>query len=96
MVVLASGACPVVVLDDFEPNMTGTGRFARQTTRMDLIELARTFQADRSREIEASTRRRRLLQRPVTRAIPTEGNPAGPSSRTGTTGHSVATSPSIR
>jgi hypothetical protein len=32
---------------------------------MELLELARTFQADRSREIEADIRRRRLLDRPL-------------------------------
>ena len=77
-------------------NMTGTGRFDRQTVDMDLIELARTYQADRTREIEASTRRRHLLQRPVTRTIPSESTTVAQSSRTGTAGHSVATSPSTR
>ena len=34
-----------------------------QTTRMDLIELARTVQEDHRRQIEAEIRRRRLLDR---------------------------------
>ena len=63
---------------------------------MDLIELARTYQADRSREVEASIRRRRLIQRPVTRAIPTDHDTASHSPRTGASGQSVAPSPSIR
>ena len=63
---------------------------------MDLIELARTYQADRTREIEASTHRRRLLQRPVTRAIPTASTSASPTARTGTAGQSAAAAPSTR
>ena len=46
--------------------MTSSGRYVRQTVAMDLFELARTFQADRRREIEAQTRRRQLLE-PVAR-----------------------------
>jgi hypothetical protein len=41
--------------------MTGTGRYWAQTERMDLIELTRTIQADKEREIEAAGRTRRLL-----------------------------------
>ena len=77
-------------------NMTGTGRFVGQTVDMDLIELARTYQADRTREIEASTRRRHLLQRPATRAIPSDSTTAVQGSRPGAAAHSVATSPSTR
>ncbi len=39
-----------------------------QTARMDLIELARTYQQDRHRMIEQETRRRRLIA-----AIPSIG-----------------------
>ena len=41
--------------------MTETGRYGRQTTGMDLIELARTIQADRERAIETERRRRQYL-----------------------------------
>ena len=41
--------------------MTETGRYEPQTPGMDLIELTRTIQADREREIEAANRTRRLL-----------------------------------
>ena len=77
-------------------NMTGTGRFIRQTARMDLIELARTYQVDRTREIEASTRRRRLLLGTATRAVPTTTNSTPRSPQAGAGAQSVVPSPSTR
>ena len=41
--------------------MTRIGRYGWQTTDMDLIELARTIQADRNRAIATETRRRQLM-----------------------------------
>jgi hypothetical protein len=41
--------------------MTGFGRYARDTTGMFNIELARIIQVEREQEIQAELRRRRLL-----------------------------------
>jgi hypothetical protein len=41
--------------------MTRIGMYGWQTTGMDLIELARTIQADRNRAIATETRRRQLM-----------------------------------
>ena len=41
--------------------MTRTGRYRWETSGMDVIELARTIQADRDRAIAAEARRRRLM-----------------------------------
>jgi hypothetical protein len=41
--------------------MTASGRYEPQDDGMDLIELTRTIQAEREREIESASRRRRLL-----------------------------------
>jgi hypothetical protein len=38
---------------------------AGQTVDMDLLELTRSIQADRQRQIDQETRRRRLMDRPV-------------------------------
>jgi len=43
-------------------NMTGFGRYARDTVHMFNIELARIIQAEREQEIQAGLRRRRLLE----------------------------------
>ena len=43
-------------------NMTGFGRYARETIDMFNIELARIIQAEREQEIQAGLRRRRLLE----------------------------------
>ena len=43
-------------------NMTGSGRYDRQTEHMMNIELARILQNDREREIEQELRTRRLLR----------------------------------
>ena len=50
--------------------MTGIGKYACQTADMDLIELTRTIQAEREREIETTIRNRRLLAEPATPAGP--------------------------
>jgi hypothetical protein len=47
---------------------------------MELLELARTFQVDRSRAIEADIRRRRLLDRPSQQTADTSLT-AGPADR---------------
>ena len=57
--------------------MTGIGRYSWQTTGMDLIELARTIQADKNRAIAEQGLRRQLMStdeatapgKPVTRRI---------------------------
>ena len=57
--------------------MTRTGRYAWHTSGMDLIELARTIQADKNRAIAEENLRRRLMTtdqatapgNPVTRRI---------------------------
>jgi hypothetical protein len=41
--------------------MTRIGRYGWQTRHMELIELARTIQADRNRAIATETRRRQLM-----------------------------------
>ena len=41
--------------------MTGIGRYTCKTWGMEMIELARTIQADRNRSIATETRRRQLL-----------------------------------
>ena len=41
--------------------MTEAGRYEAQNRTMDLIELARTIQAEKERDIEAASRSRRLL-----------------------------------
>jgi hypothetical protein len=49
------------IRDRFLPNMTSSGRYDRHTMVMLNIELARTIDQERNREIEASARRRRLM-----------------------------------
>lgn len=64
--------------------MTRIGRYDWQNPGMDLIELARTIQADRNRAIAAETRRRRLMDTteatapaaPAARPISTPQRPA--------------------
>ena len=43
-------------------NMTEAGKYEVHTPVMDLIELARTIQADKERAIASETRRRRLTE----------------------------------
>jgi hypothetical protein len=43
--------------------MTGVGRYEVQTRDMDLIELTRTIQAEKERDIETAGRNLRLLAR---------------------------------
>jgi hypothetical protein len=43
--------------------MTGVGRYEVQTGDMDLIELTRTIQAEKERDIETAGRNLRLLAR---------------------------------
>ena len=55
--------------------MTVSGRYDGHTVAMDLLELARSIQADKHRFIEEETRRRRLLARPET-TLPSTRRPA--------------------
>jgi hypothetical protein len=60
-------------------NMTGIGRYTTDTSAMDLIEFARTLQADKERQIEEAGRRRRLQADPVpTAPAPTSTTPSAP------------------
>lgn len=62
--------------------MTSSGRYGCHTVAMDLLELARSIQADKHRFIEEETRRRRLLARPEVTLPPTRRRPvatSGPS-----------------
>lgn len=75
--------------------MTGLGMIDVQTARMDLIELARTYQQDRQRMIEQETRRRRLVA-----AIPSIGPrrhlpPAQPTGQS-RPGQTVSSAPTAR
>jgi hypothetical protein len=55
-----------------------------QTARMDLIELTRSIQADRQRQIDQETRRRRLMDRPtVPTTEPSRTAATGPATRPG-------------
>ena len=56
---------------------------------MDLFELARTFQADREREIEATMRRRRLLARSIAPS-PDRGTTDPAAARLGSLGQAVS------
>src|SRR5688572_22445091 len=54
--------------------MTGSGRYAGQTTEMNL--LAQIYQADREREIRTAVRYRRLVVRAETPSRPARDEPA--------------------
>ena len=55
-----------------------------QTTDMDLIELARTYQQDRNNQIEQETRRRRLMDGSIT-SLSRVARPAPPTGQGGQT-----------
>jgi hypothetical protein len=59
-------------------NMTAFGRYARDTTDMFNIELARIIQTEREQEIQAELRRRRLLGGNNETAVRDESAPPAP------------------
>src|SRR5690349_813708 len=72
-------ARPVCIKNaDRTVNMTGFGKYARDTVGMFNIELARIIQTEREQEIQAELRRRRLLGANKERAVSDERSTPAP------------------